>query len=42
MNNISQRDAFWNKVYELAKRDKDIVIITADMGAQVLIKLEKS
>ena len=41
MNNISQRDAFWNKVYELAKRDKDIVIITADMGAPSLDKIRK-
>lgn len=40
-NNISQRDAFWNKVYELAKVDKDIVIITADMGAPALDKIRK-
>jgi len=41
MNNISQRDAFWDRVYELAKRDKDIVIITADMGAPSLDKIRK-
>ena len=40
-NNISQRDAFWNKVYELAKVDKDIVIITADMGAPALDKIRE-
>lgn len=41
MDNISQRDAFWNKVYELAKNDKDIIIITADMGAPSLDKFRK-
>lgn len=40
-NNISQRDAFWNKVYELAKDDKDIVIISADMGAPALDRIRK-
>lgn len=40
-NNISQRDAFWNKVCELAKVDKDIVIITADMGAPALDKIRE-
>lgn len=42
MNNISQRDAFWNKVYELAKKNKDIVIVTADMGAPSLDKFRKN
>jgi transketolase len=42
MNNISPRDAFWNKIYELAKKDKDIVIITADMGAPSLDKFRKN
>lgn len=41
MNNIPQRDAFWNKIYKLAKIDKDIVIITADMGAPSLDKFRK-
>lgn len=41
MNNISQRDAFWNKVYELAKADRDIIIITADMGAPALDKIRR-
>jgi len=40
-NNISQRDAFWNKVYELAKFDKDIVIVTADMGAPALDRIRR-
>jgi len=41
MNNISQRDSFWNKVYDLAKTNKDIVVITADMGAPALDKFRR-
>lgn len=41
MNNISQRDAFWNRVYKLARSDKDIVIVTADMGAPSLDKFRR-
>lgn len=36
MNNISQRDAFWKRVTELARDDKNIIIISADMGAPSL------
>ncbi len=35
-NNITQRDAFWKKVYEQAQTNKDIVVISADMGAPSL------
>jgi transketolase len=38
MENISQRNAFWGRIYELAKENKDIVLVTADMGAQALDK----
>lgn len=38
MVNITQRDVFWNKVYEMAKADRDVVIVTADMGAPSLDK----
>lgn len=41
VNNISQRDAFWNRIYELAKEDRDIVIVTADMGAPALDRIRK-
>jgi transketolase len=41
MGNISQRDAFWNRIYDLAKGDKDLVIITADMGAPALDKIRR-
>ncbi len=33
---ISQRDAFFNKLYELAKKDNRIVIVSADWGAPSL------
>ncbi len=36
MNNMTQRDAFWNKIYDLAKADRDIVVVSADMGAPSL------
>jgi transketolase len=38
MENLSQRDAFWGKVYELAREDKNIVLVIADMGAPALDK----
>ncbi|CAB5139633.1 Transketolase, C-terminal section (EC [Olavius algarvensis associated proteobacterium Delta 3] len=36
MNNISQRDAFWGRVFELAKENKDVLLVIADMGAPAL------
>jgi transketolase len=36
MKQITQRDAFWNKIYQLALKNKDIVVVTADMGAPSL------
>nr|HID58720.1 1-deoxy-D-xylulose-5-phosphate synthase [Desulfobacterales bacterium] len=38
MSGQSQRDAFWDRVYELAKENKDIVVVIADMGAPALDK----
>jgi len=32
----TQRDAFWSRGYEAAREDRDIVVITADMGAPAL------
>ena len=32
----SQRDAFWGKLYELASKNRDILIVSADMGAPSL------
>lgn len=39
--NISMRDALWNRVYELAKKDSDVVIVSADNGAPALDKFRK-
>jgi len=33
---VPQRDAFWEQVYEIAREDRDVVLITADMGAPSL------
>ncbi|MGE5294008.1 MAG: hypothetical protein ACM3VT_04215, partial [Solirubrobacterales bacterium] len=34
--NMTQRDAFFERLYELARKDKDIVIVAADMSAPAL------
>jgi transketolase len=39
--NIAQRDAFWFRVYDLAKENKDIVVISADFGALAFDKFRK-
>src|SRR5208337_802879 len=36
MNNQSQRDAFWEALYEVAKDNHDVIVISADMGAPAL------
>ncbi len=41
MNNITQRDAFWNKVYEMARNDRNIIILSADMGAPSMDRIRK-
>lgn len=38
MSNMTQRDVFWNKIYDLAKKDRNIVVVSADMGAPALDK----
>ena len=38
MKKITMRDTFWNRVYELAKEDKDVIVVAADMGAPSLDK----
>lgn len=37
----TMRDVFWDRVYELAKEDENIVIVSADMGAPSLDKFKK-
>jgi transketolase len=42
MEKITMRDAFFNRLYELAKKDKKIIIINADMGAPALDKFRRN
>ena len=37
----TMRDAFWDKVYEQARNDKDVFIVSADMGAPALDKFRR-
>lgn len=36
MRNFSMRDAFFNNLYKIARKDKDVTIVSADMGAPSL------
>ncbi len=36
MESVQQRDAFWGRLYELAKENKDVVVVSADIGAPSL------
>lgn len=38
---ISQRDAFFDRLYELAKMDENVILVSADMGARSLDKFRK-
>ncbi len=38
---ITQRDAFWDEIYKLAKDDKDIIVVSADMGAPSLDRFRR-
>jgi len=40
-NKISMRDSFFDEIYNLAKEDKDIIVVSADMGAPALDKFRK-
>ncbi len=40
-NQTTQRDAFWNRIYELEKNNRDIVVVSADMGAPALDKFRR-
>mgnify|MGYP003664011720 CR=1 FL=1 len=39
LDKVTQRDAFWDELYLRAKDNRDIVIISADMGAPSLDKI---
>ncbi len=38
---ISQRDSFWNTIYNIARDDRRIVIVSADMGAPALDRFRR-
>ena len=37
----AMRDAYWDRIYELAKNDRNIVIVSADFGAPSLDKFRR-
>lgn len=37
----TMRDAFFNRLYDIAKKDRDVVLVSADMGAPSLDKFRK-
>jgi len=41
MKNISMRDAFFNELYEIARKDRDVILVSADMGAPSLDKFRR-
>jgi transketolase len=41
MNNTSMRDAFFDELYEIALQKKNIIVISADMGAPSLDKFRR-
>lgn len=41
MKNKTQRDAFWDRVYEIARQDRNVIIVSADMGAPSLDKFRR-
>jgi len=41
MKTISMRDAFFNELYEIARKDRDVILVSADMGAPSLDKFRR-
>jgi transketolase len=41
MNKTSMRDAFFDELYEIARKDRDVVLLSADMGAPSLDKFRE-
>jgi transketolase len=39
---VYQRDAFWSEIYQIARRDDDVVVVSADMGAPALDDFRKN
>jgi transketolase len=41
MTKTSQRDAFFGRLYEIARQDNNVVIVSADMGAPALDRIRR-
>lgn len=41
MKNVSMRDAFFDTLYEISKKDRNVIVISADMGAPSLDKFRR-
>ena len=41
VNSKSMRDAFFDRLYEIARDDRDVMLVSADMGAPSLDKFRK-
>ena len=41
MKKITMRDTFWNRVYDIAREDKNVIVVAADMGAPALDKFRR-
>lgn len=42
MNKISMRDAFFNRLYGIAEKDRNVILVTADMGAPSIDRWRKN
>ncbi|MEM4259551.1 MAG: transketolase C-terminal domain-containing protein [Candidatus Pacearchaeota archaeon] len=42
IDKLSMRDSFWNRIYDLASKDKNIILVCADMGAPSLDKFREN
>ncbi|MFC1809829.1 transketolase family protein, partial [Candidatus Omnitrophota bacterium] len=42
MGSVTMRDAFFDSLYEIARKDKNVIIVSADMGAPSLDKFREN
>jgi len=38
---ISMRDSFWNRIYDIARKDRDVMLVAGDMGAPSIDKFRE-
>lgn len=41
MEKMTQRDAFWNRIHQLQKDNRELIVISADMGAPALDQVRR-